>query len=329
MIRRNALDDDLFRPPGLCFAEGDGDGEGGSGGDGGGADAGADGAGDGGTAGDSGGGDAGGGGAGAAAASAASAQTDWHESLPEELKTAAKNFHTPADAVRNNVDLRKKLSKAIVPVDKTSSPEEIATYRKAVGVPDAPDGYDIAIPDDLPDTVKPNDEMTAKFRAAMHEAGVPQSYVQAATDFHFTALKEQHAVLEAEDAKRRQEAEAATRKMWGPDYDKNHELMTRGLNSYPAEFAKYIDDTGLGNDPTMAQVLYDIGRYKAEDPMVGGVSADEAKTIEERRAEIRSDDDYWTQSSPRYVKLHEEMQSLGERLPGGQTPVVGRGGRTV
>lgn len=224
--------------------------------------------------------------------------------------------------------MRQKLSKAVVVPDEKASDEEKAAYRKAIGVPDSPDGYELTVPDDMPEYIKPDEEQTKAFKAYMHENGVPAQYAKIAADFYWNSLKESAGKVEANDEQRRKDAEAKLRQEWGGDYDTNLVLMKKGAERYGEEFAEYLDETGLGNDPRIANALRDLGAYSQEDPMHGGATPEEKATLEDQEANIRSNPDYWDSSSPNYERLQKQMQEISAKIAG-KGPIVGSEGRRV
>lgn len=54
-----------------------------------------------------------------------------------------------------------------------AKPEEIAAFRKALGVPDTVEGYEIARPEELPEGVQWSDETVQAFVGVLHKHGVP------------------------------------------------------------------------------------------------------------------------------------------------------------
>ena len=75
-----------------------------------------------------------------------------------------------------------------------ATPEEIVAYRQAQGVPDSPDGYDLAIPEDD----KEGYEVIAReVKAAAHEAGIPPSKLNAVWSKVVTAIGTQTQAIES------------------------------------------------------------------------------------------------------------------------------------
>lgn len=186
---------------------------GGSGGDGGG-DGGGNGGGNGGAAGDagdSGGGDGGGGGAGAT----------WIDGLPDELRqaVASKGYQTPSELARAYFELEPKIGAKGVIVPKPEAPKEAwAAFNKAVGVPEAPSQYEIAVPEGEQVT----EELKAfhsEVRGWFHEAGLrpdQAALINKRWNEHVGKATEAN---KAAETKAGDEALSALRQEWGGSYD--------------------------------------------------------------------------------------------------------------
>jgi hypothetical protein len=75
----------------------------------------------------------------------------WRAALPDEYKEHefVKTFQKPGDFVKSALDikterdgLKTRLENTIPKLNDKSTPEEVSTYRKAMGVPDKPEGYE-------------------------------------------------------------------------------------------------------------------------------------------------------------------------------------------
>ena len=181
---------------------------GGDGGDGGG-DGGAGGGGDGGA-----GGGAGGGGDGGTA-------VDWIQGLPGDLRQAVetKGYKTPADVARAYFDLEPKIAAKGVILPKADAPKEAwAEFNKAIGVPDAADGYEIKMPEGRQASEQDKAFHTAA-RGWFHEAGLRPDQAALLNERWNAFAKE---VLDKSTADTKQATDKALsdlRQEWGGAYD--------------------------------------------------------------------------------------------------------------
>lgn len=105
----------------------------------------------------------------------------------------------------------------------------------------------------------------------MHELGLSKSQAQALHDWW------NQKGLEADKASQvfvaqQQEATVSTLKTeWGQKYDENIALAKRAVNTFGGnEFAKYLDETGLGNDVRLIKAFVQIGQKISGDHLHTG-----------------------------------------------------------
>jgi hypothetical protein len=94
---------------------------------------------------------------------------------------ANKGFKSNDDIVNSYRNLERQLGNAVTLPDETK-PEEIQKFRAKLGVPDKPDGYELKLPDGLPETMPYPDEDVKAFREWAHDAGLTPKQAQALHD---------------------------------------------------------------------------------------------------------------------------------------------------
>ena len=175
----------------------------------------------------------------------------------------------------------KKLVGAKAPTVKVpgdgATPEEIAAYRKATGVPDTPEEYAITWPE-LPPGEQLDDTARSTWLARMHQIGAPPHIVQA-----FAQLYGQHVNTLFNGYRR--EAEAANQELrrdWGPNYDANFGRANRAIQEYGGDnLVDLYARTGVGRNPVAvrawAKVAEDLQEHGAmAGDAVGRVTPEEA-----------------------------------------------------
>lgn len=256
---------------------------------------------------------------------------DWHEralaglgdlgaekdKTLEKLKRAA----TPADLFKSNLEAERKISemgeamKGMVRVPGADAkPEDVAAFRKAIGVPDAPDGYKAFRPEGL--TLSPADEAREKeFLADMHKAGQPQAAVEAAMKFHYAAVAREQQRFEAEGKRIAGENLAALKKQYGSDEKFGAMLnITNRLISATAGPAaeglmnvRLADGTALGENAQALGFLFKLAeQYAPDGPLISSVFSP-GVDVSARKAEILK-----LVGTPEYEK--PEIQSELDKL---------------
>lgn len=221
---------------------------------------------------------------------------DWRDRIIAKLPAADREkerarllrFGSPEGLYRSNRELEKKLSsgqlKQVLADDAT--PEEVAAYRKAAGIPDAPDGYGLAYPEEagpVDDRIK---SMVAAFQADAHAKNMPPEMAKAAFDSYLKleakALQERHDAAQEKIVA----AQAELRAEYGKDFKRNTTIADRFISQYAGEAGKGLmqielaDGTALGNNPDFIRFAVNAGLATADDdtlvvaPGGGGVASE-------------------------------------------------------
>jgi hypothetical protein len=218
----------------------------------------------------------------------------WRAALPDEFKEhdGVKDYAKVGDFVKDHLQikadaeqfktdhdtLKTKLETAIFKPGEDATPEEISAYRKVMGVPDAPEGYEIPKSED----VEHDEKMLSWFRAEAHKAGLSQEQVAAfvpAWDSFVTGLGKELAEGAEDSAKK---AEESLKAEWGADYDKNVEFTRRGFEHFVGEddeMKGYLNETGRGNDPVLIKFIHKVGLAMGEDWSPSGKSDGSQETV--------------------------------------------------
>lgn len=251
---------------------------------------------------------------------------DWREKLAgkdEKLLARLRRFSSLENWAKTYRELENKLSTTRpVVLPENATEEQVAEYRQALGVPEAPDGYGIQLPEDAPERDKA--VLNAVLDAA-HKAHTPPGLLKPIVD---TYLKERaQAAQEFVDQGKREAAE--TRKVlrgeWGRDFDLNARIIDRALDHYTgdrgAELANIMLANGqpLATNELFARFVASLGRdvMPAEVLEFGGGSG--GKTIQEQIDEgldlMRTDENkYWSEAhQKRMTALYEAQDKLRER----------------
>lgn len=164
----------------------------------------------------------------AADAAAAPAEKPWWDVLPENLKTtaAAKQWKDPAAAVESYVNLEKimgadKAGRTVMLPKDDASPEELAGFYKALGVPEAADKYEIKVPEGMAP------EIIDEAKGWMHQANVPAKLAQQLVD----AVAKSEAVKMEEWAKQSKADMNDLAVEWGSKFEDNAEMARRAFRA--------------------------------------------------------------------------------------------------
>ncbi|WP_397402708.1 hypothetical protein [Phenylobacterium sp.] len=210
-----------------------------------------------------------------APAGASGDDAPWHASLPDDLKSqpGVLRHATMADAIQAGIAAEKRLG---VPADqlvrlptKPDDKEAYGAIYKALGAPDAADGYKLDLTGASDDDVA----TVTEFTKAMHEAGpFPPAFLQAAANWYRAETAKAAEAQAAEDAALTKAAETELRTEWGAAYDTTLKEIGKLITDLGGErLAQELDlDSKVGSSPELARFLKKVLDKQAE----GGPTAD-------------------------------------------------------
>jgi len=257
---------------------------------------------------------------GQAAAGTAPAQ-DWRASLAPDLRsdqTLAKYQGVDALA-KAHIELQRTIGGRVKVPGENAAPEEVAQFRKALGVPEAPDGYQLAMPEGFP-ADRWDKDGEAEFRKIAHAHGITP---RAAQELMTSYAARQSAAYKAID-----DARAATvdnlKRDWGDKFDAQQALADQAIEAHARKVGFTDDDFGriaaAGLGEKFIRMMAALGTAAA--PMTGpgsnvGVGAMSPEGIRKRLSEIASHPKFFDnrfRNDPERKELVAEQSRLFEQL---------------
>ena len=191
---------------------------------------------------------------------------DWRESITDEkYRKHAERFDSIESLAKGNFEQRQKLSNAIVPPGKDATEDDVAAYRKAIGLPESVDKYEVQFGEGT-------DEAAADYwKGVFFENDVKPEVATRIAESFDKLMTESMEEKMADDKKYAEQSEADLRAQWeGPEYDKNIEFYKRAANELFGEDYETIrtmtDDGGrfIMDNPLMVKAFAKIGREMGE-----------------------------------------------------------------
>lgn len=247
---------------------------------------------------------------------------DWRDKLAggdADLRKRLDRFTDPTLVVKSWQEAERKISsgqmKKVLPGD--AKPEEIAAYRKEMGIPDDPEKYPLEAPKEitLSDADKPVLEAVKKFA---HEKALDPKTVQELTNWYLGNRElELQTYREAADntvAERISEL----RTEYGGDFNKNVTIGNNFIAEVMGERGKELasiplaDGTPLGSHPLFVKFAAQSGRAYGSPEMIQEVNIG-GTDVDTRINEIKKlmgdrQSDYW--KGPKSAGLQEEYHRL-------------------
>jgi len=229
----------------------------------------------------------------------------WIDKLPDEVadyKSSIKNFKSVPDLVKAlgnaNALIGKKLG---VPSEK-SSPEEVAAFRRSLGVPDSIDEYKFA-PDALPEGMTWDDNNVKNYAEIAHKHNIPPSAMKALVTEHAKMEHFKMQGMQAQIEKQHVEAVNTLKKEWGGEFDKNI-----GLAKQAAKLAGVNANSQGFADPEVVRGFVRLSQMMSEDKVGRSMSGSEFMTGQARAKDIMSNpDNSWHK---RYMEGDREAATL-------------------
>lgn len=199
---------------------------------------------------------------------------------------ANKGYQDPDTAIASFRELEARFlagDKLVVPKD-GDAPEVVDAFYKAIGRPDAPDGYEIPAIEGH----EIDQGLADAMREAAFKAGVPKAAFEQLVQ-QFNQYGQQLIEGSADAAlQAKKEGSEALRREWGPNFAANvshaNKAMT-ALELSPEDVTRM--EAGLGTADTM-KLLAKIGMGVGEDALVGGGTARFQMSLADAQAELAS-----------------------------------------
>lgn len=255
-------------------------------------------------------------GAGAPPPAAGAPSSDWRATLPPELResTSLARYKDVGALGKAFVDLEKTIGRTGVRVPQEGDgPEVRAQFRKALGVPDAPEGYQIAPPEGFP-ADKWDKDFEVAFRKEAHDMDLSPAQTQRLAKMYADQQSKTYKAID----EARAAANANLKKEWGADAERNFVAVEQAFAEFgtPAgldenDLAK-INAIGLGEK--FARLLASIGATGAAIRGPGtGAAAAGPRAIDQINADIealRKNKGFYDKLAPDYEETKAKYEKL-------------------
>lgn len=185
---------------------------------------------------------------------------DW---MPEKFWREGKADHEAlAKSYTGLEQLLGKKAQAILPLTEKSTPEDIAAWRKATGVPQEADGYKLK-PEALPEGIVYDEAGMKRFADFAHKHNIPESTAKELVAYH---MQQQVAFQQATEqvlTKERAEAKEELKRTWGTAYDAKIDTAKRAVLTVGGDPNSF----GFG-DPTVIKAFVALAEKLSDDQLV-------------------------------------------------------------
>ena len=240
---------------------------------------------------------------------------NWHQAFGDEFsaygETAAR-FKNPGDLLKSYVHLRQ--TGPSYP-DATATPDQVERFRQLANVPANPEGYNLPIPEQLPEGVSFDKALADDFAKLAHQHHVPAPALRALMDRQLAIATAQAAEHAQAIAKAQEEARSSLITEWKGDYTSNLSTI-RHLTERFGEAAG-IPETEvrqLADNPAFARIMHQVAKLTREDSVSAPAGFGDLRSSAERAdAIIGGKDPQW---SERYANGDPAAYQLVTKLLG-------------
>lgn len=229
----------------------------------------------------------------------------WTNNLPEDsaaYKDTLSKYKSVSDMAKALGNANALIGKKLGVPNEKSSPEEVAAFRRAMGVPDSLDDYKLA-PETLPEGMTWNDNMAKPYAEIAHKHGIPPGAMKELVAQHAKTEMFKMEAIQATFEKQRTEAVGTLQREWGNDFDKNI-----GLAKQAAKIAGVNSNSHGFSDPEVVRGFVRMAQMMSEDKVGRSMGGTEFMTGAARAKDIMSNpDNTWHK---RYMEGDREAATL-------------------
>ena len=229
---------------------------------------------------------------------------------------SVKNFTNMNDFVKSYIHAQSMIGADKIVVPKAGADEKAwnDVFRK-LGVPEKLEEYDVK----LNEKSKLDVQHFNKLKEAMHKNGLLPHQAKALVSLMESEAEGfEKALLD----QRKQQVESnlgELKKEWGAAYDERATIAAKAASKIGGpDFIKYLDETGLGDDPKLIKVFAEVGKIMGESGHKGEGSAGR-KTPEELKSRLSAlttdiNSPYYDKNSPQHTSVRQEVEKIYQEL---------------
>lgn len=185
----------------------------------------------------------------------------------DELRPTLGKFKSLHDLGKSYLEAQRTISQrqeGMVKVPgQEATPDEIAAFRRAIGAPEAPDGYKLdGIK--LPEGIELQDDLLTPFREFALKEGIPAATFAKLIEFHADFESRKLAEVNAQFEDMQKSGADELRKEWGPRFEQRSMLANRAAATFDIP-----EDHPAMKDPTILRALARVAEGMSEDKLAG------------------------------------------------------------
>lgn len=218
----------------------------------------------------------------------------WHESLPDDLKPYAAEFGKYPNAVellRGHANKAKMIGQRaeVKPPGADAKPEEVAAWRKTLGVPETPEGYGLKAPEKLPEGVQWSDEQAKEFSTLAHTLNLTPDQAQKLVEYDLKRV----ASIQAKGQENIQAYLQAQSKELSDKWGEKMQENTAKALAAAQLLGLDPKDPEIGNSAKMIQALHAASLLIKEDKLLGSGNSSGLTNVQQAEDIRRNPNNPW------------------------------------
>jgi len=194
----------------------------------------------------------------------------WTAQLPDDLKSneSLTRFSKLGDLGKAYLELAGERDNLVKIPGEGATEEEWAAYRKQAGVPDSPEDYALQDIPGLSQVQAVDKDAALKFGQMFQKAGLTKQQAQAVFSSLVDGVAEQQRAAEESRQQRVQKATSELQGEWREKYNAKlagAKAVIKDLGG--DDFAGFLDETGLSNDPRMIRFVAKVAERFSNDSL--------------------------------------------------------------
>ena len=249
---------------------------------------------------------------------AGKATTAFYDNYPEDIKSnpTIQKFKAPEDLAKSYLELQSVMGNNKVPIPKDENDKvAIATFNKALGIPDTAEGYEL-------EEVKDSDSFKGlsfgddEFKAVAHKHGLSTKQANGLKASYIEMLTGIRQNNEQEYTDNLHKTKNELMREWGMKFDQNVNLAQSVMNKFSGSKEEFDHINALiGGDAKALKLLAKVGSQFKEGSLgdLGTPAAGFTKTPNEARTEYEAimgnpSDVYWSGTNKDAPKVGEVVR---------------------
>jgi hypothetical protein len=252
---------------------------------------------------------------------------DWTPHIPKGSEKVFESYKGKpiGDVLKSFADAQSLIGGSIRLPKADASPEDKAKafndiYNK-LGRPESPDKYDLGELPPLPERVTWDDAKLNGIKSELHKMGLTTDQAKAVLSLHAKELGQ----FVPDNTKVAAESKEALLSHYGSEamFSRNLNFAQKTVKEYgDADFVKWLDESGMGNNPNFIKYNAKIGRELIEHGAVEPAASTDALTAQDAQNQVNrimndKDDLYWAKKgTPGKEDRTKEVNELYKIIAG-------------